>query len=882
MDLPCFSRRAALPPGGVVSARTAVVVLVVGRGRHGCVRRAPCAVNPAGRTQPWRPKRRRLLLALAVLGCVVVGCRGLQPADEQTPPAPTAQRRPSSPVEQPPPPAANVPSRALTDAERPPPLPAALANDYWVRTVDSSGADGASPAARWRNVALEELAAREEAPEATLRAALASSDPAVAANAAIVLARDGEGQTVPALIAASRNPRLRLPQRQAAAAALAGLDAAGVGPALVSLLDEFGRRSGDSRAAYLPELHAELLIGVARHLDAAAAPRLAQALRSPDAAVRLAALAAWTHPAAGDVPAELVALRYDADPRVRAAALGVLAARRHPQTEACAVDALTDGSLAVRLAAVSALGTIGGETARAKLAELSQGQAELIRVAAVEALARTAAEAQWLAAAEDKSWRVRQAVARALASAGGGSQAPIRTADTAVELISEDALAVARSFVRDSSPAVQTALVASLDCWPLERAGPLLFEAIDGSAYLARKAAAEQLAARWPPAEGFSFAAPAETRAAQLTELRAAWTEEYGAARLASFVEERSRDAGSSAERSVHSSTTAAPAIEDVHPARRREALRLVAELDALPDDDPRRRDVLANLAAFGPELIPTLGWAAVHEGRALPAEVYDELLPSRDAAFAALRDLTAEELAIRRRAADDLLAIARETPLPPLAVERLATVATVEDDPLVWRSVLLAVADDSGDAALRLAAAATTHPAGDVRRRGCEHLARHGDADQVGALAVALADDDAGVVRTAAEALGRIGGVEDAAPLERLLVAPDRTLRVVAATSLARLGEESGAAALERLSYDADGDVRRLAAAAMGELRDPAFVGPLVRLMDDDVGVQRTALASLAQIAGRDVAAEGQPATSLSERIERWKTWAASETAEQ
>ena len=79
----------------------------------------------------------------------------------------------------------------------------------------------------------------------------------------------------------------------------------------------------------LPE-EAEALRDLARHVDAADDPRFTQAAVSPSAAVRIEALRAWTASKRGPVPQIVVDLHYDDDPRVRAAALAMLAARKHP------------------------------------------------------------------------------------------------------------------------------------------------------------------------------------------------------------------------------------------------------------------------------------------------------------------------------------------------------------------------------------------------------------------------------------------------------------------------------------------------------------------------------------------------------------------------
>jgi HEAT repeat protein len=80
---------------------------------------------------------------------------------------------------------------------------------------------------------------------------------------------------------------------------------------------------------------------------------------------------------------------------------------------------------------------------------------------------------------------------------------------------------------------------------------------------------------------------------------------------------------------------------------------------------------------------------------------------------------------------------------------------------------------------------------------------------------------------------------------------------------------------ALEQLAKDADAAVRAQAAQAMGQVADPAFLPALMVLLSDKPDVQVAAMASLAAIAGRDVAAsqDGRP-LSRDEKIRLWQLW--------
>ncbi len=134
-----------------------------------------------------------------------------------------------------------------------------------------------------------------------------------------------------------------------------------------------------------------------------------------NADVRQAGLYAYTISRTGVLPARAVELRKDTNPRVRAATLACLAARQHPQALEYAEAALTDFHLDVRLAAVHALGDLGGDKARTDLQRLLTHEPETIRAGAILALAAAGDDITVFASANDPSWQVRRSVAQALA-----------------------------------------------------------------------------------------------------------------------------------------------------------------------------------------------------------------------------------------------------------------------------------------------------------------------------------------------------------------------------------------------------------------------------------------------------------------------------------
>ena len=577
--------------------------------------------------------------------------------------------------------------------------------------------------------------------------------------------------------------------------------------------------------------------------DPAELSRLRAALTGPDSKAKVQALEAWADRPPGPLPPEAIELARASDPRVRAAALCAVARCRPPQAQRCLIEALDDLDLQVRLAAVSGLGQLGGAEAQAALERLREDRGELIRAAAVSALAPMSdAQQAVLRAKDDPSWRVRLAVAEALE----------RYAD-------RPGAAAARQLLDDPSPTVSNRVVAAVSRWPPGRAAPLLWEAMGKNTYLTRQSAARQLATIWPPAAEFPADGTPRQRADFLKRLQPDFRRQFPEI-----------DPGTLAEAAGASRTASAGAVAPERLAR------VESLLDRLADPaGPRssRQSAAADLARLGPDLIAALEHLALDRKRVLPEAIFREVLPGLGAEFAALDQLASSDVQVRRRGGSRLAELARQRPLGPLAVHRLAAVATRESDVLVWRSVLGAIAPDGTEPSIRLARAGLSHPAPEVRRLACEHLAAHADPGHAPALIPALDDAHASVVAAAVRALGAVGDARAAEPLRRLLASPSQWLRLDVAVALARLGDASGPAALDRLAYSNDPAVRRQAAVAMGEIGDPSFASTLVRLLDDQQAVRLAALASLPKVTGRSPPEpDGQAPLSVAERIEFWK----------
>jgi len=537
--------------------------------------------------------------------------------------------------------------------------------------------------------------------------------------------------------------------------------------------------------------------------------------------------------------ADILDRRDDPDPRVRAAALPLVARSGRPEADDYVVAALDDHDLHVRLAAVAALGDLPADDASGPLEAILDHDSELMRAAAVKSLASLGCEKAVLSAAGDKSWRVRLAVAEAVA-----------------KFPDRGAAAVAATMLDDPSAPVQQQTVASIADWPLEQAGPLLLDAMGRAVYMTRKSAAEQLARRWPPAGQFPVDAPPDRRAETLEELRRQFREQIG------FVDE----------------ATLAAASEPVAESTPRKLARVEQLVERISNANPSPEEcsqAVAELKGMGRDAIESLEHLARQRSGPLPEVVYGEVLPLLLPVFAELERMRSDDAVARRHAAGRLAEMSRKEPIGRLAMTRLAEVASTETDALVWQSVLTAMAGDGSEPAVRLAAIAIGHPAPEVRRRACEHLAGHPAAGHAALLIPALKDpNDTVAAAAAAAALGQLGRLDDSGPLRRLLASSNEMVRLDTAVALARLGDEAGRAALERLSYSNDERVRRRVAVAMGDVPDRSFVPALIRLLDDRQSIRVAALASLPKVVGHDVTGPDGESPRFADRIALWKRW--------
>jgi hypothetical protein len=185
---------------------------------------------------------------------------------------------------------------------------------------------------------------------------------------------------------------------------------------------------------------------------------------------------------------------------------------------------------------------------------------------------------------------------------------------------------------------------------------------------------------------------------------------------------------------------------------------------------------------------------------------LWDDWLPKAGGAYAALSGLRDSDVVARRGAANKLAEAARGRTLPGPVLQRLAQTISVEQDPLVFRSVLRAVTDDSTEDARQIAKAALHSPWDDIRLAGIEYVARHRLAEAAAWLLPIIDSPNDAPRRAAVTAAGLCGnplvldGTRDAqgevvyGGLRPLLGTTSLELRREVVLAMARLGDRTRA----------------------------------------------------------------------------------------
>jgi HEAT repeat protein len=277
---------------------------------------------------------------------------------------------------------------------------------------------------------------------------------------------------------------------------------------IAQLLNEFGRFDGAQSSQYIAELHVELLTSWQRLApqDAVTASRAALASSNPQ--VRLTALRCWQR--ATDIPLSNTEydLAQDPTPTVRVLLLQILAYRHDPRTFEFAQQLLNDQDLAVKIAALGALGEIKTEAGIQLLKRYQNDTGEIIRAAAYAALIKAGDPQASQLAMKDQSWRVRKTICDYLAT--------------------RPHVDLAKQLLVDRSIEVRRAMLTALEQWPWETAAGLLLDTATNESPAIRQTAIQQLRDRWIAAAELSATASRERLQEQVAQLKVRLQRELG------------------------------------------------------------------------------------------------------------------------------------------------------------------------------------------------------------------------------------------------------------------------------------------------------------------------------------------------------------------
>ncbi len=711
-------------------------------------------------------------------------------------------------------------------------IPTTQVVDGWYRLVNVEEKWTTAPGEyRWQHDGLATVMKSDGSHDSMLKTASKSKDKYVRAAAIIGLARLQPSKSGKALTALVRDANLPLSTRRAAIETLASTTVAETEAELRSLEERYG---ATDRGLYAePLLYAEILAGLARHVAVDQDPLFTLALTAPDTDVQLAALALWSNAKGPQLPLEAEELTKSPHAGIRRASLGVLVAGEHPALIDHLSGATQDADLQVRVAAIELLGKVKSHEAIILLNAQAQHDQERHREAAAAALVK---QQEWTAVeriAKDTSFRVRAAVAIALANYGSRERAPL-----------------AQSLLKDPSAMVQAKMCQSLAKWPREVAVPLLMSGLGSTNMLTRQEAYQSLLTQKVDVAGFNPGAPPPERNAKVAALTEQWKKEHPIDALAA--------------KTINATGGLLP-----------DEVALLIRQFQTPGNREAQWIARKQMERLGPSIMPVLDELTLERRVTIDEATYRDLLATISPDFKAIEQLRAPDATQRRTAARQLAQEAKLQPLSRLALERLSSVARHETDSLVWSDLLRAVSHTPTIAAHELALAALTHSETDVRRRACEYLSVCGDKRQCEALARLIDDRDPVVAKTAVAALGKCGLPVAREGLYAMLTHNDANMQVAAARTLAKWHDERGSPALERMAISATPAARRMAIGAMAELEDARFVDVLVKALDDQASVQIAALQALPKAAGEDPLQSASPQpVSAGDKARVWQAW--------
>lgn len=380
--------------------------------------------------------------------------------------------------------------------------------------MDSEG--GSAHGWRWRHHRVESFrqdlqAATPQQHQAGLLLADATPNKSVRANALIALAREGHRDALRRLLPLVDSTETPTTIRCAALETAALAKGQAMIPHLTQLIDG---ALAEANSVGSPQtnhaLVAESLRNLAVYRSVEEDPRFGLALAHPADVVQLAALEAWETPGSFPPPPQMISLFSSREPKIRGAALRVLAMRPIPGSYRDVAGMMRDPSYQVQQAAAQAILALNTPQGVPDLQRQAAGGAELVRASIAKAFSQYGYYDAVYAMADDKSWRVRKAVAEAVES---DDRPPAR--------------AMAAKMLEDRSPQVQAAAIASISNWPVELGGELLLTAMKSNAFATREAARVALSENWPSAEVFSSSAPPAQRQATLADLERSFQHKF-------------------------------------------------------------------------------------------------------------------------------------------------------------------------------------------------------------------------------------------------------------------------------------------------------------------------------------------------------------------
>lgn len=610
-------------------------------------------------------------LVLLIVACHPNRLKVPKAVQQPTEPVPTVVRLPQTHQE----------LAARLDVREPLLRPGAGTAAFGWRMDPAGSADGGF---RWRHQRVESFrrdlqAASPQQRKSMLLLAVASPDRTVGANAMIALAREGNRDALQRLLPIVHNAEAPTTVRCAA------LETASLtyGESMLKHVNQLIDTALQIPAAAEPPdsgLVAEALRNLAVYRSVEEEPRFGLALAHGESAIQLAALEAWETPGQIAPPTEITGLFASPEPKVRAAALRVLAMRPIAGSYEQLVLLMRDPNYKVQQAAAQAMLASQHPQAQVDLERYAKGGSELVRASIATAFAQYGYYDSAYAMADDKSWRVRQAVASA-----------IETDDRDV------ALSLAEKLVEDRSPQVQAQAIQSVSQWPVQRSGQILLTAMNSKAFTTREAARIALSQDWPAAGVFSSAAPPQQRQQTLNHLARSFASKY-----------HPNQPPGVAPRTTIDVDAAVKQIEKAEPSQRDEALHNL--LSAIEQNDITARQgkaIAESLSKWGtatpwPSVIRALDGRDQGRTSILPPALAGESMPAAKAACRHLGQFPVTDTKSREQFSE-LLRRLSASGNPEVATEALhALAATGDRRQIEWLAKYLS----AGERPLRIAAA--------------------------------------------------------------------------------------------------------------------------------------------------------------------------------